>query len=226
MLSSECEELWAAYKEAERDRIRVLLLERLDVFLDRLLSESPDVWRPWALEIAEMVADGGSEIPIRLPLFRRVLLPALAEGVTRKEPGCARWLAHFASLFHLCDMSDLPDQMRTAVAFLQEAVRLDPDDSEARRRLVERHASYLNYTVHELPAGVLYGHNGATPEQCEELLELLAEFRTHVEIRGDQEKYTELINECGLHYRAYRDYLLTGRPGGSYERFVERDYSP
>ena len=29
---------------------------------------------------------------------------------------------------------------------------------------------YLDYTLHELPAGVLYGANGATESECAELM--------------------------------------------------------
>ena len=222
MLPPDVEALWVKYQEAERDRIRGLTLERLETFIDRLLVESPHLWRRWALGVAASVSDDGNDLPVRFPLFRRVLLPALAEGVERHESGCARWLAHFESLLYHCDQSAFPGGLRTAVALLREAVQLDAGDALARRRLVERQASYLDYTLHELPAGVLYGHDGATAEECEELLEFLTEFQAHVQILGEQEKYADLIVDCRSHYNAYRDYLRAGCPHDSYDQFFER----
>jgi hypothetical protein len=219
-LPPDVEALWVEYQDAEKDRIRGLTMDRLETFIDRLLAEPSNVWRPWALELAASVADRGSDLQVRFPLFRRVLLPALAKGVTSHEAGCARWLARFESLLYHSDQSALPEELRTAVALLREAVRLDADDALARRRLVERHASYLDYTLHELPDEVLYGQDGATPEQCDDLLGLLTEFEIHVEILGDQEKYAHLMDECRSHYNSYRDYLLAGRPYGSYEQFL------
>ena len=138
-------------------------------------------------------------------------------------PGCARWLAHFEFLFYHSDQSAFPADLRTKVALLREAVRLDAGDALARRRLVERLASDLDDTLHELPAGVLSGQGFATtPEQCDKLLDLLTEFQAHVGILGDQETYADLIDECRSHYDAYRAYLLAGRPRSSYEEFLEQ----
>ena len=68
MLPPDVEALWAEYQEAERDRMRGLTMDRLEAFVDRLLVESPDLWRPWALELAASVSDNGWDCRVRLPL--------------------------------------------------------------------------------------------------------------------------------------------------------------
>jgi hypothetical protein len=177
------------------------------------------VWHAWALHTAASISDDGADILVRFPLFESVLLPALAEGVSRGEPGCARWLAHFDNLLLHVNPSSLPPSLRTASALLAEAVRSDPADHLARSRLVERHASYLEYTLHELPSGILYGKDGATTAECEELLQLLAEFRGHAAALPETGRYAALIDECTEHYNAYRDYTRQGRAEDSYEVF-------
>jgi hypothetical protein len=225
MLPDEIANLWTDYLRAEQDRVRAIAMERLTQFIDRLLREEAHVWHTWALDMAASVSDDGVGLPVRFPLFERVLLPALAGGAERGTPGCARWLAHLDQVLHQADLSLLPQHLRTAEGLLMEAVRLEPADHLARRRLVERRAAYLRYTLHELPAGVLYGTAGATIPECQELLQLLTEFRGHVAITGEADRYGALIDQCTEHYNGYLDYLRRGRPAGSYERFLQHSRS-
>ncbi len=218
-LSPESERRWAAYLAAERDRVRAVTMPALDAFLEALLAEPPSAWKGWAKNLAREVADERASWPVRLPLFRRAILPALVEGMVAREPGPARWLASFDQLlFHA--PGELPDGLRTPEALLREALRVDPQDQRARRKLVENLASYLEYTLHELPAMVLWDAASATAEQCVELQALLADFREHTDRIQETTRYADLIKECDLHFRGYREYLLAGRPGGSYEAYL------
>lgn len=222
-LSPESERRWSAYLAAERDHVRTVVMSALDAFLEALLVEPPAVWRGWAKDLARQVADDEADLPVRFPLFRRALVPALVEGIAAREPGPARWLASFEQLlFHT--PGALPEALCSSDALLREALRVDPHDQRARRKLVESIAQYLDYTLHELPAGVLWGHNGATAERCVDLQERLAEFREHATEIGETTRYAQLIADCDLHFRKYRAYLLAGRPGGSYETFL-RDHA-
>lgn len=222
MLDAELEKLWADYLQAERERVRTVMLPALERFIDRLLQCPPAVRHEWAKGVAAFVSDHGGDTPIRFPLFRRVLLPVLVEGVRCGEPGYARWLASFEPLLVNSREPQLPPNLQTAMGLLAEAVRVDPDDVLARGRLIEKQASYLEYSLHELPAGVLYGMNGATPEQCEQLLELLQEFEQHLSIMQQTDRFAELVSECRLHYRLYADYLRDGRASGGYEAYLNR----
>jgi len=219
-MSPDIDTLWQGYLAAETDRIRPVLMAALDHFIDALLRQPESEWHAWARQTAAVVSDQATDIPIRMPLFQKVLLPALTRGVLTKAPGCARWLATHESLLQHSDVSALPEHLRTGHGLLLEAVRVDPSDTIARTRLVQREASHLEYTLHELPAGVLYGSDGATPEQCDELAESLVEFRDHVRLLSLQERYGDLLAECEFHYRAYGEYLRAGRPNDSYEAFL------
>ena len=96
--------------------------------------------------------------------------------------GCARWLAWFESHLTKSPNPPLPPKLRTSNALLAEAVRLDPSDDIARQRIINRHSSYLEYTLHDLPLGVLYGPDGASANECEDLLGLLCAILVPVQI--------------------------------------------
>ena len=222
MLDSRLQDLWDSYLAAEREGIRAVMTPALDRFVVALLESPPELWKPWAKKLAADISDRSVDTPVRFPLFQRAILPALAEGVLRQELGCARWLASFESFLVNSTDPPLPPELRTTVALLTEAVRLDPADDIARRRLIDRHASYLEYTLHELPVGVLYGADGASANECEDLLALLGDFKTHVAVTGQQERYAELIRECDFHYNAYLAYLRSGPPYEGYPKYLER----
>lgn len=224
MLSTETQTAWTDYLAAEKEGARTLFLPRLERFIEAVLGEPYEVGREWVFELAADLSDRGVETPIRFPLFDQVLVPLLADGVLAEEPGCARWLAWFLQSFPGSKSLDLlPENLRSPVALLIEALQLDPDDGIARRRLVEHYARYMNYTLHEIPSGVLYGNNGASRNECSELLALLGEFKAHVERLGEMERYADLIAACELHYNAWLAYYQSGSAGGSYAEFLKNN---
>jgi hypothetical protein len=214
--------LWTAYLDAERIGHRDIMRAALDEFVAALQGQGGDFVDRWAMDLVERVVDSEEAIPIRSPLFRRVLAPALVKGVRERRRGCARWLAHFEQQLTQArrELVALPEELRTASGLLQEALRVDSSDTKARRRLIEGNARYLAYTLHELPAGVLYGHDSASIEECTELLSSLDDFRSHLDVLGERSRYAELVANCQYHFEAYRKYLAVRLVGQSYAEFL------
>ncbi|UBV45206.1 hypothetical protein LAJ19_20575 (plasmid) [Deinococcus taeanensis] len=212
---------WMAYLDLEQRGQRKNALTQLDAFITALCSEFTP-WRAWAKHLAAHVADDHAEIPIRFPLFERVLFPVLFEGVIHGEPGCARWLGHFHQWIHGSPRLTLtmPAPLMTAEGLYKEAVRQDPHDLLALKQLIEHQARSLGYTLHELPVGVLYGQNGASAQQCSDLLRLLEEFEQNVMRCGQLETYIGLVENCAFHFTAYRDYLNANAAGMTYAAFL------
>jgi hypothetical protein len=222
MLDPDVHRLWLQYTAAERDRIQDVVDRALNAFIDAILRQDLHDWQSWALDFARSVSGESVSASARLPLFRRVLLPALAGGIQRREPGCARTLASFHLLLCHCgeELCQLPEHLRTYTGLLQEALRVDPADELAKRRLIEAEADYLEFTIHEVPRMVLSEGHAATAQECDELLELLAEFRRRVSSTCWTKEFEDLIVKCEFHYRSYRAFLGAGRPGNSYERYI------
>lgn len=223
MIDAEIGRLWEAYLQSEKEHVRETMISSLNHFVERFGGQPDSDRRNWAFNLARAVVDDKKDIPVRFPLFRRVLLPALIDGILGKQPGCARWLAEFESLlFHsAAEAERLPESLKSRVGLLEEALRIDPCDERARNKWIDCRSSYLDYTIHELPTGVLYGSDGATISQCDELIELLKEFRKEIDTAGRSKEFEELVEECDFHYDRYRAYLELGRPNGSYEEFLD-----
>jgi hypothetical protein len=222
MSDDELDDLWRKYLAAERARVggTSAMDELVTRFVGQVLTRSAPAWHAWALNLAREVVDEGRDVPIRLPLFRQVLLPALAEGIRKERPGCARQLAYFhLLLYHSraeAQAAGLPPQLGDQVSLLREAVRIHPADARSRRVLIHLYEWDLDFALHELPDYVIAN----SPERCQELLDLLREFEEQVDLMGQTDTYQELIAEGKRHFPAWRDYLIAGRPGGSYEAYL------
>ena len=221
MLEPDTQKRWKTYLDAEKDRIQDVTVAVLENFMDALLRQDQSSWHSWAQDLAIQISNEKSEVPVRLSLFRRVILPALTEGISRGTPHCARALAEFQSLLLKTQEIQLPENLQTREALLQEALRQDYTDQLARERLVKLWVSKLEYAIHELPDGILFEREFASLDGCNKLLELLQNFKTNVELLGQQEQFSSLMTECELHFRSYREYLLYGWLEGSYEYYFE-----
>jgi hypothetical protein len=225
MLTDVQRELWEAYQAAENRAPRADKLRALDAFLNALEGSPPAEWFPWARTIAEQVVDHGLNMVVRRPLFERALFPALLDGYQARLPGSARWLAGLSQHLLHCPAccARLQPEEATELGLLWAATKHDPSDRRSRLRLIEKIADRLRFSLHELPAGVLFGMDGATPEQCQELEEELDEFCRLVGQEEMAERHTELIRDCRLHFRGYRDYLLHGEKYRGYADYLSQN---
>lgn len=215
--------LWEEYLRVEARGTRGKKLAALGTFLDALAVGSDD-WDLWARDLARKVVDEGADPVIRMPLFERAVFPALIAGHRRGLPGCSRWLAGLSQHLYrsrACLEHLSPDE-QTEVGLLRAAVGQDPHDDASRGRLIKCLASRLRYSLHELPTGVLYGMDGATPDECLELERELEEFWGLVEGTNDEEACRELVEQCRLHFPAYRAFLLNREAYTSYEDYLTR----
>lgn len=77
---------------------------------------------------------------------------------------------------------------------------------------------WLEYAVHELPAGILGGPNSATPEECAELMEGLKEFEALCKSLGSES--AEFIEQCRWHFEHYPHYLSRYRHFKGYASYI------
>ena len=176
----------------------------------------------WAIELCEKHELKQLAITIRQPLFERVLLPALKMAWQSGVPGSLRLLA---GLFdHVCNSKscrlELPVELQSRDLLLREELRRNPNDQKAGLMLASSMARYVAQTLHELPSGVLYGMDGASISECEELIEFIGEFQEVVGRFGLTDIYRELMDDASFHYNTYRSYLQSGERTGGYREFL------
>lgn len=73
--------------------------------------------------------------------------------------------------------------------------------------------------VHELPAGVLWGANGASRDQCAEMMTGLEEFEG-ICARLELEDHADFIEGCRWHFDHYPHYLERRRHFTDYATYV------
>jgi hypothetical protein len=89
----------------------------------------------------------------------------------------------------------------------------------------DRSRLLLEYAVHELPAGVLGGNDGATPRQCAEMLDDLDQFAEVCERLG-LDDHNEFIDGCRWHFEHYPHYLGRRRHSPDYATYVRDRHGP
>jgi hypothetical protein len=82
----------------------------------------------------------------------------------------------------------------------------------------------LRDAVHELPAGVLWGANGASEKECKELLEALVELEQVCSVLG--RNHADFIEDCRWHLEHYPHYLSRQRHFPSYDQYIRDRKGP
>lgn len=176
-LPDSCVDLWDTFVALEAKGMKKAWQRALQTFIEAMLDKPDEFVRLFVSGVCEAVVDQGHAVPVKYPLFKDVMFPVLLEGLKNGTPHCARWLAGFIQVIYksqFCMAALGPDASN--IQLLRKALEVAPDDLIARRMLVEATAWVLDYSLHELPSGVLDGNDGASVEGCLELEKTLLEF--------------------------------------------------
>lgn len=96
---------------------------------------------------------------------------------------------------------------------------------EEDRAAYRRARDWIDYAVHELPSGVLWGPDAASPAQCAEMLSDLDAFAL-VCARPGFDDHTEYIEACRWHFDHYPHYLDRRRHFVDYETYIRDRRGP
>ena len=88
----------------------------------------------------------------------------------------------------------------------------------------ERLLRHLEYTLHELPAGVLYDADGADEKKCAELMRDTYRLEELAKDRGID--LSGFIARCRWHYERYPHYLSRHRHFGNYANYMAKHHAP
>ncbi|NML64751.1 hypothetical protein HHL22_05980 [Hymenobacter sp. RP-2-7] len=160
-------------------------------------------------EIEEVITKLLSKkLTIRMPLFAQILYPVISQGIKNKEVKAIKlFLSLIQQVYQYQNFTK--EHIYDSNSLIQQGLQIDPSDKELLTLQESNIRSYLLYTLHELPIGVLYGQNGASIQECSELLEYLVEYRQLCnKLQLDN---SDLINKCKFYYSSYK-YYLTNRP--------------
>lgn len=175
--------------------------------LTQLLARYPDLEQTSFAELA-LFLDRLKEqqIALRMPLFTALVYPVLEREISRENPQALLLLLQHLDLLHKYALRYRKQEAYSERALIRHYLALVPDDRAVLMRQRALLALDLEYSLHELPTGVLFGINGATADDCLELLELLEEYvstcqKLQIDCDADRRYYA-------MHFQGYRDYLL------------------
>ena len=119
--------------------------------------------------VRQFLEDGGHEHRIRHEVYESLVFPVLLDGYVRRDFWSIYWLAKTASSLYAASSLHAQLEYKAERQLFREAFEIQPT-GEVRRCLLEAYVAEFSYSQHEWPAGILYGTDGATLEECKEIL--------------------------------------------------------
>ena len=105
----------------------------------------------------------------RHELFHEIVFSVLKAGYDDGDFKSTLWLGRLSQNLYQAKKLHVQLGYVTELGFYNQAYALEPENDEVRVLLLDSIVSWLQYTEHEWPSGILYGNNGATLEQCDEI---------------------------------------------------------
>ena len=108
------------------------------------------------------------------------------------------WLAKLCQNFYRNNALWEKINFITEEGIIEECYRLEPENKVVQERFLELKIKGIEYCIHEWPAGILFGHDGATLDECKILLgeiPLINELDRKNEYQEFIKDYEDKINE-------------------------------
>ena len=141
---------------------------------------------------------------VRHEIYAEVIFPVLIDGASHGDAWSLYWLAGTAQNHYSDRRLSERIGFRTELGLLKEAYAIQPEQDEVRRALLTAVLAFLDHATHEWPAVILWGMDGATPTQCNEILEEINLTRT-LDVDGAN---GTLIEDIDSKVRAYQELRL------------------
>ena len=169
--------------------------ERLNRFLNSF--ESFEEKQRWTREFLKRGEFGHR---IRHEIYSEVIFPVLEHGLHEGDSECIVWLARTSQNLH--DARELHQRIGflSESMLLRRAFAMRPQDGELKRLLLRRLLEWLSYCEHEWPLGILYGNNGATLAECEEIA-LEVSFGRELDSQGEHASFFDEFEIKLEHYQ-------------------------
>ena len=132
---------------------------------------SPDERFPY-----QILEDADGNHKVNYLLFKKIVYPYLKPRLD-KDPDAIRKL--ISNIQNLYQDKEIHRELGliTEKDLLRRLISICPNDTRAKNRLIIKLFLWLDYIIHEWPMGILYGQDGATYEECQEILDAVEELR-------------------------------------------------
>ena len=106
---------------------------------------------------------------IRHEVFIDLVYPVLKKGYERSDYNSTLWLGKLVQ--NVYQTKGIFEELGSNVEmdFYRKCHEIDPSMEEGNELLLQSILSWLSHCVHEWPSGILYGMDGASIAQCQEI---------------------------------------------------------
>ena len=149
----------------------------------------------------QLVADAKGN-KVHYLLFRQIVFPFLQPRIDN-DPSAIR--CSIETIQNVYQDKAIHEALEwiTEEQLLRRLLALDSDDRWAKNKLLDSIVNELQHTIHEWPTGVLYGCDGASLEECQDILETVRELRD----LDESGQYSNLADEVETKTIQYRNRL-------------------
>jgi hypothetical protein len=154
------------FRDYEEKGLKKQASESLRSFISSFKSENEI--EEWVWEYLPKI-ETNRHSRIRHELFHELIYPVLKRGYENGEFRSSLWLGKLVQ--NIYQSKKIHEELGwiTEEGLYNKCYELNPSNDEARLLLLKSIISWFEFSEHEWPSGILYGNNGATIEQCDEI---------------------------------------------------------
>lgn len=168
---------------------------------------------PNFLEVISFLKEHHS-LPVSKPFFQKILIPPVCYDIYNNSYQSLKTLFEITPYEDINTDKDLIFLLQEVCHFQYNVKQLtdmvllsDPEHIAALRYRYRILESFLSFSIHEVPSGILNGMNGADLNQLPFLQKDLQEFQEISYKLGLYHQNKDFIQYCYVLYTAYADYL-------------------
>ncbi len=164
--------------------------------------QNEDEIKEWVLQYLPSLTTNRSS-RIRHEIFHELVYPVLKAGYVDNDFVSTLWLGKLIQ--NVYQATRLHEELSwvSELQLFRKCYEQKPEDDEARLLCLKTLVDWLEYSEHEWPSGILYGNDGATLEQCGEILREI-----EIILKLDKEyKYSDFIKQYSKKLVQYKTRL-------------------
>lgn len=159
-------EHYREFKDLEEKGLKKLASKALRAFISSFKNGQEK--EEWVWEyLPKLQANRHSRI--RHEIFHELVYPILKAGYKNHDFASTLWLGKLAQNIYQAQQLHEELDWVSELSLYKKSHEIDPGNDEARLLLLKAIVSWFEYSEHEWPSGILYGNDGATIEQCDEI---------------------------------------------------------
>ena len=119
---------------------------------------------------ARQIANDAIDGKINQRLFRGILYPIIESGLEHNDKNAFIMAIKCVQNIYADKLVYKKLNYITEIQLLKRLIDADPANEWARIKYIDAITNWIKYCIHEWPTGILYGSDGATMDECDDII--------------------------------------------------------